>query len=152
MRIDGLPNLPSTQQTNQRNNAVGKKKADVRSGDVVEISSDVQETAGLAAALKAAPETNLDHRIQEIRTRVQSGYYNSDEVRQQIAGAMLQSDGLKEVVEDATQVRIAREKVQELPDVREDRVSDARQRASTGFYDQSQVRSDTADRILDEMV
>ena len=151
MRIDGLPNLPNTQQANQRSSAVSKKKSDVPPGDVVEISDGVQGTADLSAALKAAPESNLDHRINEIRSRVQSGYYNSEEVRQQIAGALLQSDGLKDVVEDAGQVRIAREKLADIPDVREDRVNDARQRASTGFYDQSQVRIDTADRILDEM-
>jgi len=151
MRIDGLPNLPSTQQTNQRSSAASKKKSDVGPADVVDISSGVQGAADLAAALKAAPETNSDQRLDEIRARVQSGYYNSDEVRQQIAGALLQSDGLRGVAEDVTQVRIAREKLQDVPDVREDRVSDARQRASTGFYDQNQVRSDTADRVLDEM-
>ena len=87
------------------------------------------------------------HSADGVEARIQLNF----RPRQQIAGALLQSDGLKGVVEDAGQVRIAREKLADIPDVREERVSDARQRASMGFYDQNQVRGDTADRILDEM-
>ena len=102
MRIDGLPNLPNIQQSNQRNEAVRQKKAGVKTGDSVEISSTVRESSELTAALKAAPE-QANPRIAEIKARVQSGYYSSGEVKQQIADALLKSDGMREAVGDVAQ-------------------------------------------------
>jgi len=150
MRIDGLPNLPNLQQTNQRNEAVRQKKPGVKAGDSVEISSAAQESADLAAALKAAPE-QANPRIDEIKARVQSGYYNSDEVKQQIADALLKSDGMRQAVDDVAQVQVARSRMASVPDTRAERVDQARQRVGEGYYDRPEVRRGTVDKIIDEL-
>ena len=149
MRIEGLPQPPKTPQTGQRSDAVRQKKDSGRPGDVVEIQS-AQEAAELTALAKATPD-ELSPRIQEVRSRVASGYYNSQEVRQEIADALLESDGLKEVVGDISQVQVAKQKLAQIPDTRPEQVDQARQRVGTGFYDSDQVRQDTAERILDEL-
>ena len=149
MRIDGLSQPPKSSQTGQRNDAVRSKKDGGRAGDVVEISH-AQEVADLSAAAKATPD-ELNPRIQEIRGRVQSGYYNSRAVREQVADALIDSSGLQDVVADVSQAKVAREKLDQIPDTRPEEVSKARQRVGGGFYDGEQVRQDTADRILDEL-
>ena len=151
MRIEGLSQPPRTSQTNQRSDVARAKKDSGRAGDVVEISQNAQEVADLSAAAKAAPE-ELNPRIQEIRGRVESGYYNSPEVQEQIADAMLDADGLKEVVADITQAKVAKQELEQIPDTRSEEVDKARQRVGSGFYDSEQVRQDTADRVLDELV
>ena len=148
MRIKGLSQPPKTSQANQRSDVARAKQDSGRAGDVVEISQKAQEVADLSAAAKAAPE-ELNPRIQEIRGRVESGYYNSREVREQIADVMLDADGLKEVVADITQVQLAKQELEQISDTRPEEVAKARQRVENGFYDSGQVRQDTADRILD---
>ena len=150
MRIDGLPNQPKIQQANQRNESVRQKKPGARAGDVVEISATAQEAAELSATLKAAPEVT-NPRLAEVQARVQSGYYNSDEVRHQIADALLGSDGMREVVDDVAQTRVAKEKLESVPDVREERVSEARTRVADGHYDRADVRRETVDKVIDEL-
>ena len=150
MRIEGLPQPPKTSQTGQRSDVARQKKGSGRPDDVVEISRSAQEVADLGALAKAAPE-ELSPRIQEVRSRVQSGYYDSQDVRREIAGALLESDGLREVVGDVSQAQVARRKLAEIPDTRPEQVNQARQRVGSGFYDSEQVRQETAERILDEL-
>ena len=148
MRIDGLSHPQRPSQTNQRGDAARAKDSG-RAGDVVEISH-AQEVADLSAAAKAAPD-ELNPRIQEVRDRVQSGYYNSREVQEQVADALLNSDGLREVVADAARAQAARQKLEQIPDARPEEVDRARQRVGSGFYDDAKVQQDTAERILDEL-
>ena len=150
MRIDGLPEQPKISQGNQRDAASRPKKASERPSDVVEISQDAREVAELAALAKTAPE-EFNPRLQEIRGRIESGYYNSREAREQIAEALLESEGMREVVDYIDQVQVAKQKLAQIPDTREDRVTEARQRAGSGFYDSAKVRQDTAESILDEL-
>ena len=150
MRIEGLSQSPRAPQSNQRSDAARFKKDSGPAGDIVEISHNAQEVAHLSAAAKAAPE-ELNPRIQEIRGRVESGYYNSREVREQIADVMLDADGLKEVVADIIQAKVAKQELEKIPDTRPEEVAKARQRVGSGFYDSEQVRQDTADRVLDEL-
>ena len=107
-------------------------------------------TADLTAAAKAAPE-QTNPRISEIKARVQSGYYNSDEVKQQVADALLKSDGMRTAVDDIAQVQVAKQKMDSVPDTRPDAVDQARQRVDEGFYDQPEVRRGTVDKIIDEL-
>ena len=150
MRIDGLSQQPKITQSQQRGSPVRSKKDSERPGDVVEISKSAPDVAELSAQAKAAPAEN-NPRIQEIRQRVQSGYYDSRQVREQIADSLLASEGMREVVSDVAQMQTAKEQLAQVPDVREDRVEATRQRVDTGFYDTRQARQDTADRILDEL-
>ena len=150
MRIEGLSQPPKTSQASQRSDVARAKKDSGRASDVVDISKNAQEVADLSAAAKVSPG-ELNPRIQEIRGRVESGYYNSPEVQEQIANAMLDADSLREIVAEITQVKVAKQELEKIPDTRPEEVAKARQRVGSGFYDSGQVRQDTADRVLDEL-
>ena len=149
MRIDGLSQSPRASQTSQRDDVARGKKESGRVGDVVEISH-AQEVANLSAAANATPD-ELNPRLQEVRERSQSGYYDSREVQKQVADALIDSSGLRDVVSEAAQVQAARQRLEEVPDIRPEEVDRARSRVGSGFYDDAKVQQDTADRILDEL-
>lgn len=151
MRIDGLSQQPKTPQSAKRVDAAEAKKVPARGGDVVEISTDTQGVADLAAKAKAASEDANIGRLEEVRARVQSGFYHTPEVRKQIAGTLLQSGGFKEVAADLAQARGARQQVNQLPEVRKAEVERARQRVSSGFYQSPEVRKATAERVVDQL-
>ena len=150
MRIDGLSQQPKITQSQQRSSPARSKKDSERPGDVVEISKSAPDVAELSAQAKATPAEN-NPRIQEIRQRVQSGYYDSRQVREQIADSLLASDGMREVVSDVARMQTAKDQLAQVPEVREDRVDETRQRVDAGFYDTRQARQDTADSMLDEL-
>ena len=150
MRIEGLTSQPKVSQTQQRHAAVRTKKGSEQSSDVAGISQSAQNVSELGAQAKAAPTGN-EVRIQEVRARVQSGYYNSRQVREEIADSLLSSGGMQEVVSDIAETQVAKQQLAQVPDTRAERVDEARERVDSGFYDRPQIRQDTADRILDEM-
>jgi anti-sigma28 factor (negative regulator of flagellin synthesis) len=150
MRIEGLTSQPKVSETQQRHAAVRTKKGREQSADVVEISQSAQDVSELGAQAKTAPTGN-EVRIQEVRARVQAGYYDSRQVREEIADSLLSSNGMQEVVSDIAETQVAKQQLANVPDTRAERVDEARQRVDSGFYDRPQIRQDTADRILDEM-
>ena len=148
MRIDGLPNLQKVSQPNSRTDSDKPRTRTGRADDSIEISRSAQEAAELAEALKTAPEA-VNPRLGEIRERVQSGYYNSEEVRQEIAGALVDADNIRPVVNEVVELRAAVRQLENVPDVRAERVAETRERAASGYYDQADVRRQTADSIID---
>ena len=136
MRIDGLPNPQKGSQPNQRAESARTRSKAGRADD---------------SALKRTAETP-NPRIAEIRERVQSGFYNSGDVRRQIAGALFESNGIRPVVNEVAEIRTAHRQLADVPDVREDRVAQSRQRAASGFYDQADIRTQTAQSIIDESI
>lgn len=152
MRIDGVPNQPKVTQTNQRNDAARAKKAGAgRGSDVVDISQNALEVSELTETAKTVPD-GLNPRLGEIRGKVQSGYYNKREVIEEVAGSVMESSGMREVVGEITEVRSAQKSLAEVPDTRADVVKEAQQRVAAKFYDEPQVRADTAQGLLDEMM
>ena len=151
MRIDKLSHQPKISQSQQRNVSVGSNNERTRADDVVEISRGVQEVSELSA-LARAESTETNPRIDEIKRRVESGYYNARQVREQIADALLDSPGMRDDVSDVVVFKGAQEALDAVPDEREDKVNEARQRVESGFYNRSEIQRDTADRILDELV
>ena len=151
MRIDGLPNPQKGSEPNQRAESTRTRSKAGRADDSVEISRSAQDAAELATALKTTAETP-NPRIAEIRERVQSGFYNSEDVRRQIAGALSESNGIRPVVNEVAEIRTAHRQLADVPDVREDRVAQSRQRAASGFYDQADIRTQTAQSIIDESI
>ena len=151
MRIDKLSHQPKISQSQQRNVSVGSNNERTRADDVVEISRGAQEVSELSA-LARAESTETNPRIDDIKRRVESGYYNARQVREQIADALLDSPGMRDDVSDVVVFKGAQEALDAVPDEREDRVSEARQRVESGFYNQGEIQRDTADRILDELV
>ena len=150
MRINKLSHQPKISQSQQRNAPVSSHNEQARADDVVEISRGAQEVSELSA-LARAESTETNPRIDEIKRRVESGYYNARQVREQIADALLDSSGLRNDVSDVAVFKGAKEAMGAVPDVREDKVREARQRVESGFYDRSEAQRDTADRILDEL-
>ncbi|MEE2657342.1 MAG: flagellar biosynthesis anti-sigma factor FlgM [Candidatus Latescibacterota bacterium] len=123
-----------------------------KAGDSVEISPSGRQVSELNETLKNAP-AEPNPRIKEIRGRVESGYYDSAEVRQEIAGALLNSStAFHEVVDEVARVRDLQTELDTIPDTRSGRVDEARQRMGSGFYDQSEIREQTAQSFLDEIV
>ena len=151
MRIDKLSHQPKISQSQQRNVSVGSNNERTRADDVVEISRGAQEVSELSA-LARAESTETNPRIDDIKRRVESGYYNARQVREQIADALLDSPSMRDDVSDVVVFKGAQEALDAVPDEREDRVSEARQRVESGFYNQGEIQRDTADRILDELV
>ena len=151
MRIDKLSHQPKISQSQQRNVSVGSNNERTRADDVVEISRGVQEVSELSA-LARAESTETNPRIDEIKRRVESGYYNARQVREQIADALLDSPGMRDDVSDVVVFKGAQEALDAVPDEREDKVNEARQRVESGFYNRGEIQRDTADRILDELV
>ena len=151
MRIDKLSHQPKISQSQQRNVSVGSNNERTRTDDVVEISRGAQEVSELSA-LARAESTETNPRIDDIKRRVESGYYNARQVREQIADALLDSPGMRDDVSDVVVFKGAQEALDAVPDEREDKVNEARQRVESGFYNRGEIQRDTADRILDELV
>jgi len=97
----------------------------------------------------AAKKEQVNPRLEEVRERVESGFYDSEAARQRIAGSLLRSGNVREVVDEVRLAKVAREL--SADDTRPSRIVEARQRVGSGFYDTPQVRGETAERILDEM-
>ena len=150
MRIDKLSHQPKISQSQQRNVSVGRNNERTRADDVVEISRGAQEVSELSA-LARAESTETNPRIDEIKQRVESGYYDARQVREQIADALIDSPGMRDSVSDVVVFKGAQKALDAVPDEREDKINEARQRVESGFYDQGEVQRDIADRILDEL-
>ncbi len=152
MRIDGLPNQPKVTQTNQRGDAARAKKAGAgRGSDSVEISQSAQDVSDLTEAAKTVPD-GLNPRIGEIKAKVQSGHYNQRQVIEEVAGSVMESSGMRQVVGEIAEVRSAQRSLADVPDTRADVVRDAQQKVASKFYDEPEVRQGTAQNFLDEMM
>ena len=69
-----------------------------RAADAVSISGDARKLSSVAASsvrarVEALPEVR-EERIQEVRSRVESGYYDTEEFHGQLAAKMLQNASL----------------------------------------------------------
>ena len=151
MRIDGLPNQSKVTQSNQ-SQARPKKPTSAAAGDVVQLSGETPDVAELANVAKASETVNP--RLEGIRQKVESGYYNTREALDQVAGAVIDSGRVTDVAAEVVQTQSAIEQLANVPDVREDRVNEVTERLSTqgsAFYDTPDVRSATVDGFLDEI-
>jgi len=148
MRIGGLPQQPKVSQAQPRSSAPRTTGSTDESRDVVEISP--QSVADLTALAKSTPADSTT-RLQDIRARIHSGEYDTPETRRRIADAVLSSPSMDGVLQDVAQAQVARQGLQNVPDVRESSVAQARERVESGYYDSPEVRQATASRILDEL-
>ena len=152
MRIDGPSHQPKI-AVNQKNSAHVKEKSGQvsRAGDSVEISGGPTDLASLSEIAKQVDEVRTP-RIEEVRARLSSGYYNTEEFRNDLANAVFLEGVIDEVVADSIHAQEIRRQVDEVPEVRSDRVEDAKSRVSDGFYSREQTKLDTADSIIDELI
>ena len=148
--IDPLSHQPRVSKTNQQNAVARPKKEGAQPSDSVEIAQGAQNVAELAALAESTPvqsKANLD----EIRERVQSGFYNTREALENVANAMADSDGLQDTVAEIAQFQRAKQQLDQVPDVRPDAVERARELAGNGFYNQREALQGTADGLINEI-
>ena len=148
--IDPLSHQPRVSKTNQQNAVARPKKEGAQPSDSVEISQGAQNVAELADLAESTPaqsKANLD----EIRERVQSGFYNTREALENVANAMVDSDGLQDTVAEIAQFQSAKQQLDQVPDVRPDAVERARELAGNGFYNQREALEGTADGLINEI-
>ena len=148
--IDPLSHQPRVSKTNQQNAVARPKKEGAQPSDSVEISQGAQNVAELADLAESTPaqsKANLD----EIRERVQSGFYNTREALENVANAMVDSDGLQDTVAEIAQFQSAKQQLDQVPDVRPDAVERARELAGNGFYNQREALQGTADGLINEI-
>ena len=155
MRIENAINeIRGPEALERRDAEVKRRRQSARTGDTVEISN-----AARSLGSQAVKRSDLDSvsdvrqtRVDAVKQRVASGFYDRPEVREAIADAVLNSGVVDQVGQEAQQVNAAREELANAPEVREDRVAQARERVAAAFYDSSGVLAETADRLLDSFV
>jgi anti-sigma28 factor (negative regulator of flagellin synthesis) len=152
MRIDG----PSHQHrigSNHKKDAVEKDKSQrpAFSGDSVELSGRPADLASLRSVARQ-DDTSRTARLEEVRQRLSSGYYNTEQFRSDLADAVSLSGTMNEVVVDSAQIQELRRQVDEAPDSREGRIEETRKRVAEGYYDQRSARLDAADRLIDDLI
>ena len=95
--IDPLSHQPRVATTTHPRAVARPNTAGAQPSDSVEIAQGAQNVAELADLAESTPaqsKANLD----EIRERVQSGFYNTQEALENVANAMVDSDGLQDTV------------------------------------------------------
>ena len=154
MRIENAINeVQGPQQAERRQNAeVKRRRGTGRAGDVVEISNTAKSLSAQVVGELNSGNDVRPSRVEAVKQRVESGYYDKPEVREAIADAVLNSGVVDAVAQEVQEARTAKEELAQVPDVREDRVSEAKQRVETGFYDQAGVKAQIADSVLDSLV
>ena len=155
MRIENAINeIQGRKPIERREAEVKRRRNSPPAGDVVQISK-----AARALGSRAVSRADLDAvsdvrqaRVEEVRQRVATGFYDRPEVRRAIADAVLDSGVVDDVGQEAGQVRAATEQLPGVPDVREDRVALAKQRVASAYYDSASITSQVADRVLDALI
>ena len=156
MRIENAINEVQGPQHAERKSAEVKRRKSVsgRSSDVVEISNTARTLGAQSveqADLNSAQEVR-QAKVEAAKERVKSGYYDRPEIRQAIADAVLNAGVVETVAREIQQAREARAEVQNISDVREDRVALAKERVETGFYDSIGVKTQIAENLLDALI
>ena len=151
MRIENLqPNLGPNRLEKQK---LDSKKAETKkqSADRAEISKEAQDLLanGSKEVVKAEAKTEISaqtaQRLSTIRVKIESGYYDRAEVRDQIASAIIESPALGEITSSTKLER-------EAEYIREEAVEEARENVRQGVYEQPEVIRETANRILDALL
>lgn len=154
MRIENaLHELRGPDLQERRSQEVKRRQAP-KSNDVVELSKTAQSLGSQSVSpsdLNAVSDVR-QARIDAVKQRVAEGFYDRPEVREAIADAVLDSDVVEGVRQEARQVGEARSEIENVPEVREDRVEQARRRVASNFYDSANARVETANRILENIV
>ena len=155
MRIENAINeLRGPDVPEKRSEEVRKRRQAPKAGDVVEIS-DRARTLNASTITQADVDSVSDvrqARIDAVRQRVAEGFYDRPEVREAIADAVLDSGLVDDVKGEARQVKEARQEIDNIPDVREDRVEQAKRRVAAGFYDLQATQDEIGRRLAENLI
>ncbi len=124
-------------------------------GDAVQISSRAQalnkEFQDLKTRASAVTEESLA-RIEAIKERVASGFYFQEDTLDKVADKLLDSDIVQSVILSEKSLNTATTIARDVPDVRSDKIQLARNRQIAGVYQQQDVLSITADRVMKDLL
>jgi anti-sigma28 factor (negative regulator of flagellin synthesis) len=155
MRIENAINeLRGADVPEKRSEAVRKRRQAPKASDVVEISTQAR-TLGSSTITSADVDAVSDvrqARIDAVRQRVSEGFYDRPEIREAIAEAVMDSGLVDGVRNEVRQVNTARQEMKNVPDVRSDRVGQAKQRMATGFYDQQSTQDEIGRRFSESLI
>jgi hypothetical protein len=157
MRIEGLgaPQQPDPKgkKTKDVDRADKAKDGLKQSADSIELKKDAKEV-GKAAAYKpniARAEqsaTDTGKNLSEVKQKTSDGYYDSREVREKTSDKLLASDDMKDVVKDYHLSEAARQALDQIPEIRHDRIADVNQKIAAGYYDNPENFGNFADKII----
>ena len=155
MRIENAINeLRGSDAPGKRGEEIRKRRQAPRAGDVVEISKQAR-VLGSSTVTSADVDAVSDvrqYRIDAVRQRVSEGFYDRPEIREAIADAVLNSGLVDEVRGEAKQVHQARQEIKDVPDVRSDRVDQAKRRIASGFYDLQATRNEIGRKLSESLI
>jgi len=146
VRIENAINeVRGTQKSERRNHTRSKEKISGR-GDALELSS-----AGKALSTSSGSGVRTS-RVDEVRRRVEDGFYDRPEVRVAIAKAILESGVVDSVMDEVLAFRDAKKSLDQTADLRVDRVNEAREKVRSGHYNRPEVRAEVADRLTNALI
>lgn len=155
MRIENaLHELRGPDLSERRSQDIKRRRQAPKANDVVELSKTAQSLGSQsvsASDLNSVADVR-QARIEAVKERVAEGFYDRPEVRAAIADAVLDSGVVEGVRKEARQVGAAHSEISNVPEVRQDRVQQARQRVATNFYDSANARTEMAARILEHII
>ncbi len=124
-------------------------------GDAVQISSRAQalnqEFQDLKIRASAVSQESLA-RIETVKERVASGFYFQEDTLDKVADKLLASDMIQSVIQNEKSPNTATTIARDVPDVRSDKIQLARNRRATGVYQQQDVLSITAERVIKDIL
>ena len=137
---------------NAINEIRGHQKSEVRSQE-----TQKKRPAGKGASFDLSPAAKTlntssadqvrQDRIEQTKQRTRNGFYNQPEVLKAIADAIIHSGAVDQVVEETRSIRSVTEKLGEVPDLRDNKVVEVRERVERGFYDLPVIREQIADKV-----
>lgn len=143
MRIENLIN-----EINSHPKVTGRRQATSDLAKAPKSSDEVQ----LSQTGKALSDLNVggiqNSRIEAVKQRVESGFYDQPKIRTAIADGLLSSGTMNPVLAEIQDVKITQKHLPDIPDVRQDRVLAVREKVEQGFYNDKSVLTQAADGML----
>jgi hypothetical protein len=134
----------------------GKRKGDAsRLGDEVRISDRAKALSEEFETLRSraqAPSEDLQLRIETARQRISSGFYFQDDVLEQVAGKILDSEPLKPATHHNRVDESLTTASRDATDSTSDKIARAKSRAAEGFYQQNDALKVTAEKIIKDIM
>ena len=134
----------------------GRRKADgSRPGDDVQISDRAKALSEEFEMLKARAQSSsedLQARIEIARQRVASGFYFQDDVLEQVAGKILDSEPLKPATHNDQVDESLTTASRDAANSSSDKIARAKSRDAEGFYQQNDVLKVTAEKIIKDLM
>ncbi|MCP4581753.1 MAG: flagellar biosynthesis anti-sigma factor FlgM [candidate division Zixibacteria bacterium] len=156
MKIDGL-GVPQ-----QPDNKAKRAKAAEKSEKAIENQKPTSDSIELSKTKKPGTESGYTREIQkgaqteknakrdltEVKNKTTNGYYDKPEARAKTSEKLIDSEDLKEVVDRYHISNYSKEILANTPEVRHEKVAEAKQKISEGFYNNSENFGAFADKII----